>query len=280
MLPEPAAPRPRAGLPSSAVDLLPLKLALTPLIVGGSAYAARRWGPAHGGWLIALPLTSGPVAFYLAIEQGPAFAAQTTLGSLVGAIAHCAYVLAYARLAGRGWPAALGVASLAFVAVGAVGNALAIDSPFILLPLVLVALALTLRRLPPGRAARSTASPPRWDLPARTAIGTAIVLAATLVAPHLGPTVSGIVVAFPVFISILTVFTHRHAGPRAAVSVLRGLITGNLGYAAFFTVLDLTLDPAKLDLPVGVAFVAALATVGVVQWFTLRALRSVPETAM
>ena len=249
---------------------------MTPLIVGGSAYAARRWGPALGGWLIALPLTSGPVAFYLALEQGPSFASHAALGSLAGAIAQCAYAVAYASVAARGWPAGALAASAAFIAVAFVGQAVQVESVVVLLPIVLLAVALTLRRLPEGRSAPMTASPPRWDLAARMLVGTAIVLAVTAVAPHLGPTISGLSVAFPVFITILVVFTHRQLGARAAVSVLRGLVTGIVGYAAFFAVLVTALDPARLDFGIVGAFLAALAASGVVQWFSLRALRATP----
>ncbi|HET7343490.1 MAG TPA: hypothetical protein VFL90_18640, partial [Methylomirabilota bacterium] len=58
----------------SAAILL-LKLAATPLLIAGASLAGRRWGPAVGGWLVGLPLTSGPVAVFLALEHGAAFAA-------------------------------------------------------------------------------------------------------------------------------------------------------------------------------------------------------------
>ena len=45
------------------MPVLALKLILTPLLIGGASLAARRWGPAIGGWLVSLPLTSGPVTF-------------------------------------------------------------------------------------------------------------------------------------------------------------------------------------------------------------------------
>ena len=63
--------------------LLLLKLTLTPLLIGGASLAARRWGPSIGGWIVALPLTSGPVALYLAIDQGTAYATSTATASLV-----------------------------------------------------------------------------------------------------------------------------------------------------------------------------------------------------
>lgn len=43
-----------------------MKLVVTPLLIGGVTLAGRRWGEHMGGWLVALPLTSGPVASFLA----------------------------------------------------------------------------------------------------------------------------------------------------------------------------------------------------------------------
>src|SRR5215510_7677253 len=72
--------------------LLLLKLVLTPLLVGAATIAARRWGQSIGGWFAGLPLTSGPVSVFLAIERGPEFArtaAEATLLGLVGVAAFC-----------------------------------------------------------------------------------------------------------------------------------------------------------------------------------------------
>ena len=59
-----------------------LKLLLAPLLILLATLAGRRWGPAVGGWLAGLPLTSGPVSLILALEQGPEFAARAALGTL------------------------------------------------------------------------------------------------------------------------------------------------------------------------------------------------------
>ena len=72
-----------------------------------------------GGVIVALPLTSGPIAFFLVLEHGPAFAAGAALGSLAGALAQGAFCLGYAALAFRGgWPVAFAGGALAFAAVG------------------------------------------------------------------------------------------------------------------------------------------------------------------
>jgi len=68
------------------MDLLAIKLILTPLLIGASTLAGRRWGPAIGGLIAGLPLTAAPISVFLAFEQGKSFAAES-------AVLHC---LAYA----------------------------------------------------------------------------------------------------------------------------------------------------------------------------------------
>ena len=60
------------------MDTLILNLAL----IRAASLAGRRWGESVSGWLPGLPLTSGPVCLFLALEQGPRIRAASTLGSL------------------------------------------------------------------------------------------------------------------------------------------------------------------------------------------------------
>ena len=60
------------------------KLILSPLLIGAVSVLGRRWGPAISGWLIGLPLTSGPVVLFLALDQGTVFAAHGRPGDHAG----------------------------------------------------------------------------------------------------------------------------------------------------------------------------------------------------
>ena len=64
------------------MDNLTLKLVLTPALIGTATLAGRRWGQSVGGWLVGLPLTTGPVAFFIALDHGAAFGAAAVVGSL------------------------------------------------------------------------------------------------------------------------------------------------------------------------------------------------------
>lgn len=253
-------------------DTLVLKVLLTPLLIAAASLAGRRWGPAVSGWFVGLPLTSGPIAFFLALDQGVGFAAAAAVGSLAGALAEVAFCLAYVALARRGWPAALAGATLAFAVVAA---GLQRAAP----PLALTgagaigALAIALRLVPGRRATPATPPPPAWDLPARMAITTVLVLVITGSASALGPRLSGVVATFPLYAAILAVFAHR-AAPAAAVQVVRGLLLGLFAFAGFFVVLGALLERAG----VAAGFAAATATALGIQGASLALVLRGPES--
>ena len=130
--------------------------------------------------------------------------------------------------------------------------------------IVFVALAGALPLMPRGSEAAITQPPPRWDLPARMVIATVLVVLITEAAPRLGPRLSGVLGAFPVYAAILTVFGHR-SGPASAVQVLRGLLLGLFGFAGFFLVLALLIERAGI----APAFTAAIVTTLAVQTASL-----------
>jgi hypothetical protein len=241
------------------VEIFVLKLVVTPVLILAASVAGRRWGQAVSGWFVGLPLTSGPIAFFVALEHGTGFAAATALGALAAAMAEAAFCLAYAHTARPGdWPLALAAGGAAFAATALVLRPLALP----VLPLaavVMAALVVALRLMPAGSEAVATPAP-RWDLPARMVIATLLVVLITGSAQTLGPRLSGVLAAFPVYAAILTVFGHR-SGPAAAVQVLRGLLLGLFGFAGFFLVLGVLIEPAGL----GVAFAAAIAATLAIQ---------------
>jgi len=240
-------------------DTFVLELVVTPVLIAAASLAGRRWGQAVGGWLVGLPLTSGRVAFFLALEHGAGFAAAVAFGSLTGALAEVAFCLAYGWSAGRGRAVALAAASIAFAVAAAGLQRLTMPLP-VLAGAAAAVLVAALHLLPPRAGAGSPAKPPRWDLPARMVVTTVLVIALTELAPVLGPRLSGVLAAFPVYAAILTVFAHR-AGPAPAVEVLRGLLLGLFSFAGFFVVLSGLIE----RLGVAGGFVAAIAAALTIQ---------------
>ena len=241
----------------SPAGALALKLVLTPILVGAASLAGRRWGSAVGGWLIGIPFTSGPIAFFLALSPGPRFAAEAALGIMAGAISQAAFCLAYAWTAQRStWIASMLAATAAFSATTITLNPLRIPG-LAFLAVVAVVLVIALFLMP--RRSETTAEHldfPRWDIPARMVVATAFVVALTSAAPLLGPRLAGLLAPFPLYGAVLATFAHRLQGREPAVNVLRGLLLGLFAFASFFLVLAVLL-PEGIAPAFAVAIVAA-----------------------
>ncbi len=253
------------------MPILALKLVLTPLLIGGASLAARRWGQEIGGLIVALPLTSGPVALFFALDNGAAFAAGAVVGSLGGLAAIVAFSLAYAAAGSRfGAGAGILAAAASFAAAGLLVRPLLETSVWLVLLLVVISVAAGLRLLPDGGERRAPPAHPWWDLPARMTVATTLVVGLTAIAPVLGPHTSGLVATFPVYISVMAVFAQRHQGPAAAVDLLRGLLAGLFGTVAFYVVVHLAVVP----LGIAPAFLLATAITLAIQAVALRSVRS------
>ena len=255
------------------MSLIVFKVVLPPLLILAASLAGRRWGDAIGGWLVGLPLTSGPVAAFLAIQYGPDFAATATNGSLVGTSAQAAFSLGYALLTRQGWPLALVGGAAAYAGSGFLLQAAPLPH-WGYFAVALVALSASAHLIPHREAVRSTIAAPWWDLPARMVVATTLVLTLTAAAAFVGAQTAGVLASFPVFGAILAVFAHRMRGAAMATQVLRGMVLALYGFATFFFVLGLLLVPAGI-LP---AFLAALVATLLVQTGALKLIRRVPVT--
>jgi hypothetical protein len=228
------------------VTLFLLKLVLVPGLVGLVTLSVRRWGPAVGGWLSALPVVAGPVLVFYAVEQGTAFAAEAAHATLAGLMATSAFCVAYARSATRfRW--------YACVASGWATFALATWLLLAWQPGLLVSLAgLTIatvagrRALPRVTTAVGTAPAPAADLPVRMLAAAVLVVTLTGLAGRLGPALSGLLNAFPVLTTTIAAFTHAQRGSAAAVMFAGGYLRAVPGFALFCFVLSLAVRPLGL----------------------------------
>lgn len=256
--------------------ILALKLVLTPALIAAATLIGRRFGPSISGWLVGLPFTSGPVSFFLALEQGTSFAAAAAAGSIAGVAASAVFAVVYAAMASHsGWLASLAVASAAFAAAAVLLHALPLGSglPLPLLGLYaggVAAAIIGVRLIPPPGELDRAPEPPRWDLPVRMIVATALVIAITSAAPLLGPQLSGLLTTYPVYAGVLAVFAHAQRGGAAAAQVLRGLCFGVLAFATFFLAIGALVDRAGIL----VAFVTAAAGALLVQALTLTRVRT------
>jgi hypothetical protein len=250
------------------MNTLALKLTVAPLLILAASLAIRRWGEIVGGWFVGLPLTSAPVCFFLALDQSVGFAATSCLGSIAGAASEAGFVFAYAIVARHfGWPLALAAGSFGYAVCGFFFAKAALP----LWPVVAVALAalgivlIVMPRL--GDSVMISPRAPRWEIPARTIVATALVLGLTTLAPYVGPRLSGLFATYPVFAAVLAVFSR---GAATSVQVLRGLMIGAFAFTAFFTVLASSIERLGIAASFSLATLVALAIQGCSLWLMRR----------
>jgi hypothetical protein len=196
------------------------------------------------------------VLLIAAQERGAEFSARAANGTLLGLVALSAFVLAYARAAGRArWGLSLSVgwacAALIAVPVGWLAHGMGFPAALIAaiasLLLAYIGLPRTARNAMTPRAAAGD------DLVLRMILTAVLVVSLASAAVLVGPLIGGMLAALPVLASVLAVFTHRRQGPQAVVRLMRGMIAGMAGFVGFCTVVAVLIVP----LGTGPAFVAA-----------------------
>ena len=98
--------------------LFATKALIAPVLLALAAIVEHRWGAAVGGWVLGLPLTSGPASFFLLTEHGPRFAENAARGTLLGLVGAGVFVAGYSLAAqARSWRRSLALAGIACLSV-------------------------------------------------------------------------------------------------------------------------------------------------------------------
>lgn len=210
------------------------KLLTTPLLIWGASRAARRWGPFVGGGIAGLPVISGPASVFITLDRGASFSAAASYAALLGIGVTCLYCLAYGWTARRhGWALCLTAAFAAFFAAGEGARLLPHSLP-LACAVGMAGPPLALWLMPPMPESAPANRPRRaWLLPLQMTLGGVAVWALTTASAALGPDWSGLLMVFPVMVSVMTPFAHLSGGPRAALLTLRGLLAGFTGASSF-----------------------------------------------
>ena len=242
--------------------LLAAKLLLAPAFVVGASLAARRYGPRVGGLIAGLPVVAGPILLIYALQHGDAFAANASVGALLGLVSLIAFVIVYGRLAPNGfWGHCTLAGWLAFAVATAAFSALHVGAPAAL-AIAAGALALGLWLAP--RPLREPPDPPTAaelgssDARRRGARARARADCARRLA---GPEAERPADAVPDHRHGACTFTHAQQGADSVRRMLRWLLAGYGAFALFCFVL------AEALVPLGTiaAFVLASAVALVVQ---------------
>jgi len=239
--------------------LLLIKLLIAPSLIAVATVVSRRWGPAAGGWIAGLPLTSGPLSLIFALEFGHEFARRAAEATILGLSAVVIFAAAYARIAVVRSP----VVSLC----GSLGAYLVAAAVLRLLPIslmsatgvLLAVIGAAMVSLGSSRPVEAPLSAPPWDIPSRMAVSVVIVLALAFLGSIVSPELVGLLSPFPVFAGIMGVFTHLVGGWQAAQRLLRGIVLGSLAFGTFFVVVASLVGRMPLAICYGIASGAALA---------------------
>ncbi|WP_394831285.1 hypothetical protein LVJ94_32720 [Pendulispora rubella] len=243
------------------MSALALKLLLMPLLLVFVSWTARRYGPRVSGIVTGLPVVSGPISLFLAVGNGPRFASGAAPGALAGLGGVGAFCGAYAWASRRAtWPRALACGLGGFL----VAAVLLQHASGTLGALSIAALAMLIAvrwMLARSEDAVVTALPPaaHWELPARIALATGIVVGLTAAAEQLGPRSSGVISTLPVLSAVVAVFMHARGGDRAVRTFLTGVVGSSIGTVGFFAVIGAWLTPGALVTTYAMAFVATAA---------------------
>jgi hypothetical protein len=254
--------------------LLILKLTLTPVLVALVSLAARRFGPTIGGIMMGLPWMTGPVLFFLGLEHGEAYLAESARGALLAVPAIGAYSWAYAAVARHaGWLPSLAAGIVAFTVTGALLGGVSASATVVAL-LAMVALLATRRLIATPRVPLAGLSLPWWDIPARMVATAVLVGAIAVVSGYVGPTLVGIVSSYPVIMTVVTTFTHHRWGVDAVLALLRGIMLSLIGFVVFFWLVAMLAAPIGLVLAYVVASVAGVAFSTALLWGSRWSARS------
>jgi len=246
----------------STWTILAIKLVSVPILIWTVSSVARKWGPSVGGLLLGLPLTSGPVLFFLTLEQGTNFVSVAAQGTLMGLISLSTACLIYSKLSFRmGWLASMIGSGIAYFAVSLPLDLVSVN--LVLTFIVVVAFLLMIWRLmPSGAVVHVLREPPNWEISARIIAATTLVLLITEGATILGPHLSGLLTPYPIYATILGVFIHKFDGADACALFLRGVVVGIFTAAVFTFLVAFFIVQLGLLRTMSLALLAALIMQG------------------
>jgi hypothetical protein len=221
--------------------VLAIKIVTAAAIVVTASRAAERAGPFIGAMIATLPLSTGPVYVFLAIDHGAEFISDSARASVASTAAIAAFVAAHAVAAQRfRTPTSLALATLAWLAVAIVlqlrdwsfAEACAIYAG---------SFALAIRGLRRFGGVRQTRPVPRaqWDLALRAALVACVVVATTFAGNTLGPSATGVLATYPVVFTCLVVILQPRCGGPFTASVLVNGLKGLVGFGIALGVLHL-----------------------------------------
>ncbi len=249
---------------SGAALAFAARMLATAGIVLAVTLVVGRVGPRLGGVVAGLPIVVGPGLVFLALDEPPAYVAEAALFTLVSLSATQGFMLAYGSAARRWRPlSAIGAAVAAWALCAA---ALSGGTPGPWGAFALFVAAALVTRWALGRLRRKPDhAPPAGGggmLLLRAALAGVLVGAITVASEALGPRLAGLLLAYPVGMTVIAVTIHQRQGAETAIGTLHAAALGTISIAAFGLAVALLAVPLGALTALGPALIAALAVTG------------------
>lgn len=217
-----------------------LRMAVTAAFVVTASVITERSGPLIGALVATLPVFTGPVYVFLALDHDTAFIAASALAALPINAVIMAFGMIYAMMAQRHSAlASFGTAILAWLALVSLAHSM---NWSLVGALAINALVCAIC-LPLAQRYRKVVMPPirrRWyDIPLRALLVALMVATVVGLSSRVGPAVTGILAVFPVVSSSLMLILHPRIGGRATGAVLANGLWGMVGFGLGLTTLHL-----------------------------------------
>jgi len=247
---------------SASLALLIGKIVVSAGFVLVGTAAAERLGPRLGGLIAATPQMAVVSLIFFAIEQGHAFAAESSFWNIPGMCSTIPVLLAY-LVATKLMPTPRIVSITAGVVMGALSFVVATSlfgaiplSRATVVPFAAMVCGVTswmVWGLPETAELRRVPTSPLL-LATRAAVSALTVVTVTSLAHLLGPKWSGLIVAFPVNTLPVIVILHWHYGSDVIKPFIKRFPSGAFGVCLFNVVAFLCLERLGLALTVSLAY--------------------------
>lgn len=215
----------------------------TGLVVIAVALAVGRFGPLVGGALAGLPIVLGPGFYFLLGRASAEFAAEAAAYSVLSLCATQVFTVTYIAAASRASPwLAVSAATLSWFASV---NLLRFLPPDPWLGLGLFVVLTVLARRMAQRFQRAATKARRGEslalLLLRGGLAGMLVAGVTAAAGRLGTEWSGLLMAYPIGYTVISVTIHRQFGRDIAITTLTSTLLGTGSLAVFCASLALAL---------------------------------------
>lgn len=239
------------------MNLLFLKLTLVPLFVALVTFVGKRFGSKWAGVLGAMPVVAGPIVFIMIMEQGEKFGQVSALSAVSSVICYIAFGLTYSWVCRKyNWIISLFIANIAWLIATL---ALMSFKQNIWLCLIIAFGSIIIgSKLTPKYRSIKPEQGKGVNIYVRMLAGALLTLLVSGLASITGGKLSGILAAYPIMGTILTVSTHLSQNYKMVAIVFNGMARGITSFVFFFTALYFLLGHLHIILCFVIAAVIAI----------------------